>query len=163
MPDRLVISNTSPLLYLHQVGHLELLPRLYGRVQIPSSVQEELRAGAELGVAVPDLSSLEWLQVQPLRDTTLLPVVIDLGSGEAEAIALALAHPGSLLILDDTLGRRIARLNGLTYTGTLGVLVKAKKEGLLPSVSPVIEALRSTTMYLTQTLIEMVLREAGET
>jgi|SRR6185369_3325367 len=162
MPERLVISNTSPLLYLHQVGHLELLPRLYGQVQIPSAVREELRAGAELGIAVPDISKLEWLQIQPVRDTTLLPVVIDLGAGEAEAIALALAHPGSLLILDDILGRRIARLSHLTYTGTLGVLVKAKQQGLLSSVSPVVEALRSTTMYLTQTLIEMVLREAGE-
>lgn len=162
MPDRLVVSNTSPLLYLHQVGHLELLPELYGRVQIPPAVQSELRAGAERGVAVPDIDALEWLQVQPLRDTTLLPVVIDLGSGEAEAIALAMAHPGSLLILDDALGRRIAHLSRLTYTGTLGILVKAKQQGLLPSISPVIEALRSTTMYLTQALIEMVLREAGE-
>jgi predicted nucleic acid-binding protein len=86
MPDRLIISNTSPLLYLHQVGHLDLLWRLYGRVQIPLAVKREL-AGAELGVAVPDTSMLEWLEVRPLRDTTLLPVVIDLGSGEAEAIA----------------------------------------------------------------------------
>jgi predicted nucleic acid-binding protein len=53
-------------------------------------------------------------------------------------------------------------LSRLTYTGTLGVLVKAKKQGLLPSVASVIEALRSTTMYLTQALIEMVLREAEE-
>jgi|SRR5436305_9683027 len=162
MPDRLVISNTSPLLYLHQVGHLDLLWRLYGQVQIPPAVEKELQAGAERGVAVPDANALKWLQVRPLRDTTLLPVVIDLGSGEAEAIALAVGHPGSLLILDDSLGRRIAHLNNLTYTGTLGVLVKAKREGLLPSVSPVIKALRKTTMHLTQGLIEMVLREAGE-
>ncbi|HSS76498.1 MAG TPA: DUF3368 domain-containing protein [Thermoanaerobaculia bacterium] len=162
MPDRLVISNTSPLLYLHQVGHLDLLWRLYGRIQIPLAVKKELMAGAELGVAVPDTSVLEWLEVKPLRATTLLPVVIDLGSGEAEAIALAVANPGSLLILDDSLGRRIAHLNSVTYTGTLGVLVKAKKEGLLPSVSPVIEELRKTTMYLTQNLIEIVLREADE-
>jgi len=162
MPDRLVISNTSPLLYLHQVGHLDLLPRLYGRVEIPPAVRDELRAGAERGVAVPDSSALEWLQIRPLRDTALLPVVVDLGSGEAEAIALAVAYPGSLLILDDSLGRRIARLNSLTYTGTLGVLVKAKVEGLLPSVSLVIDALRKTTMHLTPALIEMVLKEAGE-
>lgn len=163
MPDRLVISNTSPLLYLHQVGHLDLLSRLYVEVHIPPAVREELRVGAERGIAVPDLNALEWLRVRPLRDMALLPVVIDLGSGEAEAIALAVAHPGSLLILDDSLGRRIARLNRLTYTGTLGLLVKAKREGLLSSVSSVIEALRRTTMYLTPTLIERVLQEAGET
>jgi predicted nucleic acid-binding protein len=162
MPDRLVISNTSPLLYLHQVGHLELLTKLYGRVWIPPAVQEELRAGAERGVTVPDPETLEWLRVQPLRDTTLLPVVIDLGAGEAEAIALALAHPGSLLILDDNLGRRIARLNNVTYTGTLGVLVRAKQEGLLTSIYPLMETLRKTTMYLTENLVEQILREADE-
>lgn len=57
MPDRLVISNTSPILYLHQVGHLDLLWKLYGQVQIPQAVEEELRAGAQRGVAVPDVSS----------------------------------------------------------------------------------------------------------
>lgn len=163
MPERLVISNTSPLLYLHQAGHLDLLRRLYGQIQIPPAVQDELQAGAERGVSVPDLEVLDWLQIRPLRDTTLLPAVIDLGAGEAEAIALALANPGSLLILDDSLGRRIARLNRVTYTGTLGLLVKAKNEGLLSSISPVIEALRKTTMYLTQELIQKVLKEADET
>ena len=162
MPERLVVSNTSPLLYLHQVGHLDLLWRLYGQVQIPPAVREELWAGADQGVSVPDIETLEWLKVRPLRDTTLLPVVIDLGAGEAEAIALALANPGSLLVLDDSLGRRIARLNHVTYTGTLGLLVKAKKEGLLSNVSSVIEALRKTTMYLTPALIQRVLEEAGE-
>jgi uncharacterized protein len=162
MPDRLTISNTSPILYLHQVGHLDLLRNLYDQVQIPQAVEEELRAGAKQGIDVPDVMALEWLQVRPLRDRTLLPVVTDLGSGEAEAIALAVAHPGSLLILDDQLGRRIAHLNRVVYTGTLGVLVKAKNEGLLASVSSVVEELRKTTMYLTPGLIEMVLKQAGE-
>jgi predicted nucleic acid-binding protein len=162
MPDRLVISNTSPLLYLHQVGHLDLLPKLYGRVQIPAAVQEELRAGADQGIAVPDLEGLGWLEIRSLNDPTLLPIVTDLGAGEAEAIALALANPGSLLILDDRLARRIAQLNKVTYTGTLGVLVRAKQGGLLPSVSSVIADLRKTTMHLTEALIETVLEEAGE-
>jgi predicted nucleic acid-binding protein len=162
MPDRLVVSDTSPLLYLHQVGHLDLLRSLYGRISIPPAVAEELRAGAEFGIAVPDVQALEWFGVQPLRDTTLLPVVTDLGPGEAEAIALALSSPDSLLILDDKLGRRIARLNRVTVTGTLGVLVKSRRAGLLPSIAPVIEALQQTTMYLTQELIETALSESGE-
>jgi predicted nucleic acid-binding protein len=162
MPDRLVVCNTSPLLYLYQVGQLDLLRDLYGRIRIPPAVEEELRAGAERGIEVPDVQVLEWLDTQPLRDSTLLAVVTDLGAGEAEAIALALSDPGSLLILDDKLARRIARLNGVTITGTLGVLVKAKKEGFLPKVFPVIELLRKTTMHLTQALIETVLEESGE-
>jgi len=129
-PERLVVSNTSPLLYLHQVGHLDVLRELYGRIRIPSAVQLELQAGVEQGVAVPDVQALGWIDEQALTDRLLLPTVIDLGPGEAEAIALALSSPHSLLILDDRLGRRIARLAGVTYTGTLGVLVKAKRAGL---------------------------------
>jgi|SRR5215213_6303972 len=162
MPDRLVVCNTSPLLYLHQVGHLELLRDLYDQIQVPPAVRAELRAGLEGGAPAPDIDEISWIHVQDLRDTSLLPAVIDLGAGEAEAIALALAAPGSLLILDDALGRRIAQVSGVTYTGTLGVLIRAKKEGFLPRVAPVLEALEETTMYLSRELIAMILRESGE-
>src|SRR3954468_16179198 len=162
MPDREVISNTSPLLYLHQVNQLGLLERLYGRIRIPAAVRDELRAGVQRGIDTPDLEKHHWIGVENLRDTTLLPIVVDLGAGEAEAIALALSFSESLLILDDGLGRRIAHLNRLTVTGTLGVLVKAKQAGLLPTVAPVIEALQHTTMYLGRELISAILRQAGE-
>lgn len=163
MPDREVISNTSPLLYLHQVDQLELLYRLYRRVVIPPAVREELRVGAERGFSTPDVGQISWLEVRAPADLTLLPMVIDLGAGEAEAIALALATPETLLILDDSLGRRIAHLRALTYTGTLGVLIKAKQEGYLVAVKPVIDALQErTTMRLKRDLVEWVLRAAGE-
>jgi predicted nucleic acid-binding protein len=74
MPDRLVIGNTSPLLYLHQVGRLDLLRDLYGRVQIPMAVRSELQAGAARGVSVPDIEGTKWLDVRSLQDSSLLPV-----------------------------------------------------------------------------------------
>jgi len=162
MPEGVVVCNTSPLLYLHQVQQIELLARLYGRVLIPPAVRDELKVGERRGVSVPDLSRLPWLEIQPLQDSTLLPVVVDLGAGESEAIALALSYPGSLLILDDSLGRRIARLNRLSCTGTLGVLVKAKQKGFLPRVAPILDALQQTSMWLSRDLVLWVLREAGE-
>jgi len=162
MPEAIVVSNTSPLVYLHQVRQVDLLSQMYGRVHIPRAVAAELRAGLKRGFSVPDPHHLPWLHVQPIQDETLVPSVVDLGAGEAEAIALALSSAGSLLILDDALGRRIARLNKLRFTGTLGVLVKAKQSGLLPRVAPVLEALQSTTMWLRRDLIQWALREAGE-
>src|SRR6185295_12554320 len=163
MPERETISNTSPLLYLHYVGQLDLLHKLYGPVVITPPVLEELRVGAERGIATPNVDQIQWLEISTLVDPTLLPIVIDLGEGEAEAIALALASPRHLLILDDALGRRIAHLCALTYTGTLGVLVRAKAEGHLAAVKPVLEALRDrTTMRLRGDLIDWVLRESGE-
>lgn len=162
MPEGRVICNTSPLYYLHLVGQLDLLPRLYSRVRIPPAVREELQAGEKKGVPTPRPEELPWLEIQESVNRALLPMVIDLGRGEAEAIALALEDPGSLLILDDSLGRRIAGLSGLTFTGTLGVLIRAKQSGLLAEIRPTLQALEQTTMYLGKELIAMALREAGE-
>jgi uncharacterized protein len=78
MPEREVISNTSPLLYLHQIGQLDLLPKLYGRVIIPLAVREELRTGAERGFSTPDVDQIHWLDVRTPTDMTLLPMAIDL-------------------------------------------------------------------------------------
>jgi predicted nucleic acid-binding protein len=75
---------------------------------------------------------------------------------------LGLYHTADLLILDDGLGRQIARLNALTCTGTLGVLLKAKQRGLLSSISPVLQELQRTTMWLSKDLVALVLAEAGE-
>ena len=162
MLERIVICNTSPLLYLHQVGQLNLLPQLYGDVVIPPAVEKELLVGAKKGIDVPDTSRLPWLKMRPLADSTLLPAIVDLGPGEAEVLALGLAHPNCLLILDDQLGRQIARLNNLTYTGTVGLLIKAKREGFLPAIAPVLDELQRTNIWLDKALIQLVLAEANE-
>jgi predicted nucleic acid-binding protein len=123
-------SNTSPLLYLHQTGHLDLLKRLYGRIGLAPAVLSELRAGAALGISVPEPADHDWLATLSVFNPHLMPLVTDLGPGETETIAQALEHPGSLVILDDLPGRRAARAAGLCVTGTLGVLLKAKRAGL---------------------------------
>lgn len=162
MPERLIITNTSPLLYLHLVGHLALLQILYGAIVIPPAVLAELEAGARANVTVPDVPTLPWVEVKTVQSRALIPAVVDLGPGEAEVIALGLEHPGSLLILDDQLARRMAALNHLTYTGTVGVLIKAKQAGHLEAVRPVIESLRASGQWLSDELVAMVLAQAGE-
>jgi len=87
---------------------------------------------------------------------------MDLGRGEAEVIALGLENPNSRLILDDTLGRRIARLQSLRFTGTVGVIVKAKQSGIVSAVFPVIVALREAGLWLSNEVVTEVLRQAGE-
>ena len=136
MPDRPTVANTSPLLYLGMVGQLNLLAQLYGELWVPPGVLAELGAGAERGVEVPDVLALPWITVKPLASDTSIPLVTDLGRGEAEVIALGLERPDSRLILDDKLGRRIAELHGLQFTGTAGVILKAKQAGNLPLSCP---------------------------
>jgi predicted nucleic acid-binding protein len=162
MPERAVISNTSPLLYLHQIRQLPLLAKLYQRILVPEAVVRELAAGAKQGVDTPDLTKVPWIEIRSVADPRLIPAMVDLGAGEAEVIALGVALRPSLLILDDQLGRRIADLLALTFTGTLGVLIKAKQAGHIEAVSPVLEALTKTTMRLHPDLIERALAEAGE-
>lgn len=162
MPERVVIANTSPLLYLHQVGHLDLLRVLYRSIVVPPAVLGELEAGGRVGIAVPDLAGLSWVEVRAVQSRILIPAIVDLGPGEAEAIALGLEHPGSLLILDDQLARRVAALNRLTFTGILGVLLKAKQSGCLEAVGPVLERLRASGLWLSDQVVASALRRAGE-
>ena len=161
-PETLVIVNTSPLLYLHQVDSLELLLQLYGTITVPPAVPQELEIGKLQGVDVPEVNSIEWIQIRSVVSAAIIPAVIDLGQGEAEVLALGLENLDSLLIFDDSLARRIADLYGLKYTGTLGVLVKAKQSGYLSAVAPVITMLRSKGMLLTDKIINDVLRLSGE-
>jgi hypothetical protein len=155
-------SNTSPLLYLHQTGRLDLLKRLYGTVYLAPAVLSELRAGAKLGVSVPEPRDIDWLSLLAVRDASLMPLITDLGPGETETIALALEHPGSLVILDDLLGRRVALGAGLRVTGTLGLLLKAKRLGMLPSMAEAIGELRAAGMWIGDALATNILAEAGE-
>jgi len=124
-------------------------------------VQQELLAGLAQGLNIPMIEQLDWLNIVS-ANAVFLPNVTDLGLWEAEVIALGIENPGSLLILDDALGRRIAHLYQLTYTGTLGILIRAKDQGHLANVLPVIQLLQERGMWLTQPVIETVLRLAGE-
>ncbi len=162
MPERLVVADTSPLLYLHQAQQLLLLRELYGSVAVPPAVRVELETGRDRGHDVPDVSAIEWIRSLDMPDRSLLPAVVDLGPGESEVIALGLAHPGSLALLDDRLARRIAAISGLAHTGTLGLLLKAKSAGHLAAVRPVLEALRGRGMRLHDDLVQRVLKIAHE-
>jgi predicted nucleic acid-binding protein len=158
---REVVSNTSPLLYLHQLGRLDLLPALYSQVLVPASVVEELAAGRAAGHDVPNIAALPWARVVSSPTLALLALATDLGKGEAEAIAIA-HERNALLILDDGLARRHAKLVGVTLTGTLGVLVKAKTAGHITEVAPVVSRLRELGFRLSDQTRDAVLKLANE-
>jgi len=158
---REVVSNTSPLLYLHQLGKIDVLPALYSQVLVPASVVEELAAGRAAGHDVPNVSALPWVRVVSSPTLALLALATDLGKGEAEAIAIA-HERNALLILDDGLARRHAKLVGVTLTGTLGVLVKAKTAGHIPQVAPVVSRLTDLGFRLSEQTRDAVLKLANE-
>lgn len=160
-PMREVVTNTSPLLYLHQLGTIGLLAALYQKVLVPKSVIEELDTGRAGGHDVPDVAALAWAEVVSSPTLALLALATDLGKGEAEAIAVA-HERNALLILDDGLARRHARLIGVTVTGTLGILLKAKAEGHLPRIAPLVTRLAELGFRLSAETRDAVLKLANE-
>lgn len=87
---------------------------------------------------------------------------IVLGRGEAEAITLARLHADSLLLLDDHQARRAAEALGLPITGTAGILVRAKKEGMVETVGPLLHKMREQGYFLSDAVIQYACRQVKE-
>ena len=96
---------------------------------------DELERGIAVGVDLPDVRALPWLTIQAPQGLDKLPTAADLGAGEKEVLALGMQLPGAVLILDERLGRLHAESLKLTFTGTLGILLRARVEGRIPRSS----------------------------
>jgi predicted nucleic acid-binding protein len=162
MPDRAVLCDASPLIYLHRIGQLDVLRRLYGEIIVPAAVAEELRVGRQLSFDCPQLAALPWVHIEPLPGNASPMVVPDLGPGEAELIALARLHPGCVVVIDETLGRHIAKLNGLAVTGTVGVLLRAKQRGHIASLTGSLNRLLAEGFWLDDDTFRWLQKAAGE-
>jgi predicted nucleic acid-binding protein len=164
MPDAApaAICNTSPLQYLHQLRLLDLLPRLYPRILVPTAVVGEIEAGRALGHDLPDVSALAWATVVTPTNAAFLPTVADLGAGEREVLALAVETPVAVAILDDALARQHGKLLRLRLTGTLGLLLRAKREGAVGALRPLIDRLSDLRFRAAPEVRAEVLRLAGE-
>lgn len=157
------ISNTSPLQYLHQIGELELLPRLFRRIVVPGAVEVELAAGRALGHVLPDLGVLPWVDVRRgIRAPRTMLAHGDLGAGEREVLWLATAIPGSMVFLDDSEARRAALALSIPVSGTLGILLLAKQRGMIGLLRPLLDRLESARFRMAPNLRASVLDRAGE-
>jgi len=161
MPE-ITIVNTSPLFYLHRLGLLELLNELYGHITVPAAVEMELKQGQTQGEDVPQLANYAWVEIRSVSMPKYLQLIADLGPGESEVLAFATNHPSSLVILDDKLARRIAEMQGFLLTGTAGVLLRAKQQGFVTALKPVIEKLLDLNFRLKPDLITAILELSGE-
>jgi predicted nucleic acid-binding protein len=147
-----IISDTSCFIVLSNIGELNLLKSLYGQIITTIEIANEF------GEEMPD-----WVTIIEVNDKyrqQLLEMQID--KGESSAIALALETPDSTIILDDFKARKISEHLGLKITGTIGVIVKAKLNGIIPSIKPILSKIRTTDFRLTAELEILALKEAGE-
>ena len=161
MIERIVVDS-SPLIVLLKSGLAGILPELYSEVLVPVAVWNEILAGKEEDAARLLLPSLQWvkrIRVEvanaPLRDHGL-------GRGEVEAITVALDGANTRLLVDDFAARSCAKELRIPFIGTGGLLVLAKRNGLIQSVSEALAEVQKTGLWLDRDIIELLKRKAGE-
>ena len=150
-----VISNSSPLIALTQIGRLEILHKLHSHVLIPPAVAKEVEP------TIPTLP--QWLVVQPLTEERKPDVVSSsIGPGEYEVISLGLELRAERRILDEQAARRLATSLGLRVIGTVGLLLAAKERGFLTRIKPELDHLMEARFFMDTELYERVIRQAEE-
>ena len=154
-----IIINSSPLIVLLKSQQAQLIPQLFTEILVPSGVFEEVTTKDD--VAATQLPSISWIQIVEVN--TVAPVVAawDLGKGESQVLSLALKNSDAAIV-DDRAARRCGQALGITTIGTGGLLILAKRRGLIPSISPGIQALRDAGLWLSDTLVNLLKQQAGE-
>lgn len=152
----IVVSDTTAISALIQVGQIELLQQLYGEIFIPEAVRDELvRSHSNL----PPF--LQIGRVANQADVRRLERELDVG--EAEAIVLAKELRADLLLVDEKVGRSVAQREGIPIIGVMGVLVVGKHRGLIPSVRQIVLALESKAGFRVSPRVkQLVFAQAGE-
>ncbi len=156
-----IVSNTTPIISLLKLNSLELLQKLYTQIFIPNAVYKEIEAGKSKGY-YRDLSRIDWINILEIQDKQAVKYFLDLDAGEAEAIVLATELNAELIILDEKLGRFHAKHADLKVTGTIGILIKAKSEGLIEKLKPMLDELTDKGVWINENFKTEILRKVGE-
>lgn len=160
---RIVLADASPLISLAAVGGLEWLHGLFGTVTLTTVVRDEIIPGAgragesEIGAAI------ERKRLRVIDDEWSIPQFPELDEGEASMLRAAVnLRVPCLLLIDERAGRAVARELGFAVTGTVGIIVAARRRALIPAVRPVFEQLLDRNFRISAELIRAALSECGE-
>lgn len=157
-----IVADSGPLISLALIGHLDLLRQLYQQVLVPPAVWHEVTIKGRGMPGAEAVSQLTWLEIRKPEPQVLQPLSILVDLGEAEAIALAQTIADSIVLLDDSQARRVAERFNIPRIGTLGILRRAKKLGLITAIRPHVELLKANNIYMADNLVAAVLRDVGE-
>ncbi|MBN2535048.1 MAG: DUF3368 domain-containing protein [Spirochaetales bacterium] len=157
----MIVSNTSPLILLANIGKLDLIEKIYTDVLIPEYVYTEcIRDKKPFSEELERFLQGKIQEVKDRKGVENLMLVVD--KGEAEAIQLVLEKGIDKILIDDLKGRNIAIYNGLSVIGTVGLLIKAKKEGHIEEIKLLLEELEKAGMRISKTLKLEALALTGE-
>ncbi len=162
MHDSLAVVNTSPLIFLSRGGHFDLLQSIAAKVLVPEVVVREISVRGHLDPTVKCLHRSTWLTI--VDDILVPPSILSwgLGAGESAVLAYAMSQKCCQALIDDLAGRRCASALNIPVTGTLGIVLRAKRKGLLTAARPVLEDLLRGGMYLNRSVLDTALALVGE-
>lgn len=158
---RKIISNTTPIITLLSVSSLDLLKDIYGEIILPKGVFEEIEEGKNKQF-YEDLTKFNWIKIVDISDKEPIKYLQDLDKGKAEVIVLANEINADLVIIDENIGRNYAKYFDLKLTGTIGVLLKAVKLGLVKEIKPLLVQMQENGIWLNNKLISNILKIADE-
>ena len=139
----MIVSNTSPIINLACIGRLDLLPALFGVITIPDAVFHEIAVANPDAPGASDVRTASWIRRYAVVNRPLVTSLrLELDPGEAEAIACVVEANAKLLLIDERRGRLVALRLGLATTGLMGLLLLARKKGLIESIRPLLDDLR---------------------
>jgi len=156
----IVVANTTPIISLAAIGRLDILERLFGRIIIAEAVYHEIKAKAGFGYDQIDCAYIEVQSIQGHFYKEFLLTQLD--SGEAETIILAKEINADFVVIDENLGYRLANNAGLTAIRTLSILLRAKENGYIEQVKPLMEDLVAKGRWYSDAVCRSFLDKAGE-
>jgi len=161
--ERIVIDSAPLISLVAALGDLKVLQSLYSQVLVPFEVCQEILVGGSSRFAVAEFEAASWLQKWP-NPLEISPSLLSssLDRGEAAVIQLAINEKIPTVCIDETVGRRFAKLNGLLLTGSIGILLRAKKEGYPFSMQEAIERMKNRGIRLSEKVVSFALDQAGE-
>lgn len=155
------VCNSGPLIHLARAGHFDLLQNLFSSVLIPPAVYQEVAVRGRGQDGSEELARARWIERRrPRRTDLILALSAFVGRGEAEAIALAAERKGSLLLIDEAQGRRVADSMGIAIRGTLGVLLQGHRAGHVADLEGAIKRMRERGTWIGDEVIATVLAAA---
>ncbi len=145
------VTNSTCLIGLERIERLDILPQVFSTVTIPTAVSTEVGLSAD------------WLTVRSVQNLAVVATLkTQVDEGEAEAIALAMELGDVFVILDDRKARQLALQLSLKVIGTVGMLLRAKRKGIIPEIKPLLTALNQADFRISEALIQKALLLAGE-
>lgn len=161
MTDKVII-NASPLIFLSRSHHLALLQSFADEVWVPEPVAEEILQRGQEDITAQAIKNTAWLVEQSVEEIPMSILEWRLGAGESAVLALGLDHPHTEVIIDDLAGRKCADSLDIPVRGTLGLVLVAKKRGVIPAARPVIEDMMRAGLYLSKRILDRALEKVGE-